>query len=252
MNFKGKFALVTGGGSGLGAAISRTLGERGAAVFIVGRRHGDLLERQAELERAGIDVTAFPGDISSAESLDGLVEAIRAKTGRLDYLVHSAGVYRKAPIAGMDERDWDEIFDVNVKGIFLLTRMLLPLMNGAGGSILNIASTLAYQTSPGTAAYAASKAAVVSLTRSMAREFSEMNIRVNCICPGIVDTPVHDPFLKNRRERERFIEDISNLVPMGRIGRPGDIASAAAFLLSEDASWITGAVLAVDGGLSLL
>lgn len=252
MSIKGKFALVTGGGTGIGAAITRELAVRGANVFIVGRRHGELLDLQAQLERKKSRVFALPGDVSSAQSLDGVVEAIRAKTNRLDYVVHNAGVYLKGSIEEMDERDWNKVFNSNVKSVFLLTKLLLPVMKASGGSIITIASTLAYQTAPGTTAYAASKAAVVSLTRSMAREFSGRHIRVNCICPGIVDTPAHDPFFADRREREQFVAHVSSTVPLGRIGRPEDIAHAVLFLLSDEASWITGEVLAVDGGMSIL
>ena len=252
MSFKGTFALVTGGGTGIGAAITRELAARGAQVFLVGRRHGELLDLQAQLERKKQKVYAFPGDVSSAQSLASLVEAIRAKTDRIDYVVHSAGVYKKASIEEMDEREWNGVFNSNVKGVFLLTKLLLPVMKASGGSIVIIASTLAYQTAPGASAYSASKAAVVALTRSMAREFSKMHIRVNCICPGIVDTPVHDPFFPTSKERERFVNDVSNMVPLGRIGSPDDVAHAALFLLSDEASWITGEVLAVDGGMSIL
>lgn len=252
MSFKGKYALVTGGGTGIGAAVTRELAARGAQVLIVGRRQGELLDLQAQLERKKRRIFVYQGDVTSSKSLAKLAGTIRETTDRLDYVVHNAGAYLKTSIEEMQESDWNRLFDTNVKGIFLSSQRLLPFMKASGGAIVTIASTLAYQTAPGASAYAASKAAVVSLTRSMAREFSEMKIRVNCICPGIVDTPVHDQFFANRRERERFVDQVSGAVPLGRIGLPEDVARAALFLLSDEASWITGEVMAVDGGMSLL
>lgn len=252
MSFEGKFAIVTGGATGIGAAVTRALAGRGATVFMLGRRQGELLELQAELERKKQRVFACRADITSPGSLDDCVAAIEKDTGRIDYVVHNAGAYLKSPLEEMEEADWDRLFDTNVKGIFLLTRRLLPLMRDAGGSIVTIGSTLAWQTAPGATAYAASKAAVVALTRSMAREFSAMKIRVNCICPGIVDTPIHDPYLGDLRDRPKFVKRVSEMIPLGRIGSPGDIAAATLFLLGEEAAWITGDVMTVDGGMSLL
>jgi meso-butanediol dehydrogenase/(S,S)-butanediol dehydrogenase/diacetyl reductase len=252
MASKRTYAVVTGGGAGIGAAVTRELGKRGDHVFIIGRKHGDLLEFQAELERTRLHVHAVPGDLSDAASAKRILDAIEAKTDHVDCLVNNAGVYLLDAIEDMKVRDWDATFNVNVKGLFLFTRMLLPLMKGKGGAIVNIASTVAWRSSPGSAAYAASKAAVVSLTRSMAREFGPMNIRANCVCPGIVDTNVHDRRFGDRKAKEAFFKRISAEIPAGRIGTADDVARAVVFLLSDDASWITGSVLAVDGGMSVL
>jgi NAD(P)-dependent dehydrogenase (short-subunit alcohol dehydrogenase family) len=252
MNFSGKYAVVTGGGSGIGAATARLLGEHGAGICITGRRKDKLEETVRALKNIGIDATAFPCDVSRADSVRSFTSHISKTTDVVHMLVNNAGVYLQSAIWEMTEPDWDITFGTNVKAVYLLVKMLMPMMKDHDSAVVNVASTLAYQTSRDTAAYAASKAAVLSLTRSLARELGVFKIRVNCVCPGIVDTPAHDAYFGESGEKESFFAEVSKTLPLGRIGTPEDVARATAFLLSEEASWITGTVLAVDGGISLL
>jgi NAD(P)-dependent dehydrogenase (short-subunit alcohol dehydrogenase family) len=252
MSLNGKFAVITGGGTGIGLATARLLGKEGARVCILGRREDVLDEAMETMREQGVEVMQFKLDISNASLTKQLFEVLRSKTGHIDILVNNAGIYRGANVAELDERDWDDTFDINVKGVYLVTRSLLPLMETHGAAVVNIASTLAFQVVPGASAYSASKAAVVSLTKSMALELAGNGIRVNCICPGIVDTPIQDPVLGMGEMRRKKLEEIGRTFPLGRVGRSEDIAEAVRYLCSESASWITGSVLTVDGGISLL
>jgi len=252
MNFDGKFAVITGGGTGIGYAVANKLFASGARVLVASRDRAKLAEAMKKLDRRAGEVYAEACDVADENAVRRLAKRIGELADGVDFLVNSAGVYVKSPVEETAEDDWNRVFDVNVKGIHLVVRELLPLMEGRGASVLNIASTLAYQTAPGTGAYAASKAAVVSLTRSMAREFGSRGIRVNCICPGVVDTPIHDPYFETEAGKKAFFAELAEALPAGRIGSPEDVARAALFLLGDGATWITGAVLAVDGGMSLL
>jgi NAD(P)-dependent dehydrogenase (short-subunit alcohol dehydrogenase family) len=252
MSLNDKFAVITGGGTGIGLATARMLGEEGARICIIGRREDVLDEAMESLREQSIEVMQFKLDISNSSLIKQLSEILHSKTDHIDILVNNAGIYRGATVAELDESDWDETFDINVKGIYLLTRSLLPLMDARGAAVVNIASTLAFQVVPGASAYSASKAAVVSLTKSMALELAEKGIRVNCICPGIIDTPIQDPVLGTGETRRNKLEEIGRTFPLGRVGKSEDIAGAVRYLCGDSASWITGSVLTVDGGISLL
>jgi NAD(P)-dependent dehydrogenase (short-subunit alcohol dehydrogenase family) len=252
MSLNGKFAVITGGGTGIGLASARLLGNEGARICIIGRREDVLDEAMDSMRGQGIEVMQYKLDVSDYSLTKQLFEILKGKVDKIDILVNNAGVYRGATVSELDEKDWDDTFDINVKGIYLVTRSLLPLMERHGAAIVNISSTLAFQVVPGAAAYSASKAAVISLTKSMALELADMNIRVNCVCPGIVDTPIQDPVLGTGDKRQKKLDDIGKTFPLGRVGSSEDIASAVLYLSSESASWITGSVLTVDGGISLL
>lgn len=252
MSLSGKFAVITGGGTGIGLATARLLGGEGARICLIGRREDVLDDAMDSLRKKGIEAMQYKLDVSDSSLTRQLFEVLKDQVDRVDILVNSAGIYHMANLVELDERDWDDTFAVNVKGIYLMTRSLLPLMETCGASIVNIASTLAFQVVPGSSAYAASKAAVVSLTRSMALELAGKRIRVNCICPGVVDTPVQDARFGKGEERRRKLEEIGGSFPLGRVGRSEDIASAVLYLSGESASWVTGSMLTVDGGISLL
>ncbi len=242
----GKVALVTGGSRGIGRGIAQMFVSRGATVIITGRDKRRLDGAAEEMGVVGI----------VADSADGLqveraVDRVVAEAGGIDVLVNNAGVF---PGIGMmheiEESEWDRIVDVNLTGVFRFARRVVPhMMKGGGGSIINISSDAGLKAFEGfnADAYSASKAGVVMLTRCWALEYARYKIRVNCICPGVVDTDMARPFMATQKDREMM-----NLEhPIGRVGTPADVAHAALYFASGNASWTTGAVLAVDGGESV-
>ena len=221
MRFQDKVVVITGGESGIGLAAAERFREEGAQVHVLDIATGCDVSDTAQV----------------SEALGGL--------GRIDILVNGAGIAVRNPVVDEDEEDWDRTLQVNVKGIYLCSKHALPLM-GAGASIINISSVAGITGVRNRAAYSASKGAVVSLTRNMALDYAALGIRVNCVCPGFVKTPLIATLGKDPVRLGR----ITALHPLGRLGEPEDIASMILFLASDEASWITGQAIAVDGGFS--
>lgn len=241
---KGRITLITGGTSGIGASMAQVFAAEGARVVICGRNceRGERIAR--EISGCGLDGSFYPCDMAKEEDIIHLKEQVEKAYGSLDVLVNNAGVFFTAPLEEMSEVDFQETFDINVKGYFLLTKHFLPLLKKKGGVILNNASVAgmpSFIEGKGAYMYAASKAAVIQFTKLCAKNYAP-DIRVNCICPGVVDTPI---FIN--RDFSRF----QGKIPLGRIAQADEIAKAALFLVSEDAAYVTGAVLPVDGGMSL-
>ncbi len=234
--------VVTGGGRGIGLETARALAAGGARVCLVGRRVEPL---EAAVAALGEGAWAFPGDVSSASDADRLAGAVRARWGRLDGLVNAAGIAPMASLANTDPDTWDRAFAVNVRGPYLLCRALGPLLReGRSPAVVNVSSTLAEKPIPGMAAYNASKAALNQLTRSLALEWAPA-IRVNAVMPAVVDTPIH----ADRGLTIEQVHEMDRIHPMQRIGTPTDVASLILFLLSDASSWMTGAVIPIDGGM---
>jgi NAD(P)-dependent dehydrogenase (short-subunit alcohol dehydrogenase family) len=244
MRLVGKTAIITGGGSGIGKAIAMAIVREGAQVVIAGR-DGDKLERAAA--EIGGDCLAVSADVSSAKGAQKLVSTAIEKFKRINILVNNAAVLLPGTAESLTEEDFDQTFDINVRGLWLVSRAVLPHMrDAAGGSIINIGSVLSLVGARNRVAYSASKGAVMAMTKAMALDHAAENIRVNCICPGIVATEMVEKFNTDeaaRRQREA-------MHPMGRFGQPQDIASAAVFLASDESGWTTGSVLTIDGGYS--
>ncbi len=240
----GKAALVTGGASGIGLAIARIFRQNGAevAIFDIDAAAGRLSERDASLR--------LTGDASQSRDCRQAVDRTLNQLGRLDILVNSAGIIGRANVVELDEAEWDAAIAVNLKSVFLLCRLAIPVMaKQGGGSVINIGSGWGLRGGPRAAAYCASKGAVVQLTRAMAIDHGRENIRVNCICPGDTDTPMLRREAEQLRDRpERYAAASAAGRPLGRIGQPEDIARAALFLASDRSSFVTGTALVVDGG----
>jgi meso-butanediol dehydrogenase/(S,S)-butanediol dehydrogenase/diacetyl reductase len=250
--FSGKAAVVTGGGHGIGRASALRFAAEGARVAVVDLR-GDHAEQVAEQCRAaGGDGRAYAADVSDPDQVAVTVERIAADLGGIDVVHLNAGRLSAGSILEVALEEWQRIFAVNVTGMFLVARAVIPVMraNSGGGAIVTTGSISGMFGEPALAAYTASKAAVVNLTRQIAIDFARDGIRVNCVCPGWVDTGFNNPQFEHDGLSERDIEElIERTVPMGRQGLPEEMAAAVAFLASGDASYITGQTLLVDGGL---
>jgi len=246
LKLSGKIALVTGGSRGIGFSTGKILSENGATVVITGK-DTERLEKAAKKIPNSIAIVA---DIRNTNDVKNVVSKTIEKFGRLDILVNNAGIFPKIKkLHEIDEDEWNEVLDVNLTGQFRFTKEAIPHLQKTSGSIVNISSDAGLKAYQGfnADAYSASKAALIILTKCWALEYSKNKIRVNCICPGVVDTDMTKPFLKTQTDKE-FMD---NEHPLGRIGQPGEIAKAIMYFVSDDASWTTGAVLTVDGGESI-
>lgn len=245
---KDKVALITGGNSGIGLATAQRFALEGAKVVITGRR------REVVQEAVGLigeDALGICADASRLEDLDGLYRQVGERFAGLDVLVANAGVIRPSPGDQVDERQFDEQFDINVKGVFYTIQKALPLLRD-GGSIVLVSSIAHLKALEAHVVYAATKAAVRSFARSWAAELKGRNIRVNCLSPGPVMTPIIGKMGIDEVKFGAFEKHMAQVIPLGRLGRPEELASAALFLASDESSFITGVDLCVDGGLSQL
>jgi NAD(P)-dependent dehydrogenase (short-subunit alcohol dehydrogenase family) len=245
MRLDGKVALVTGAANGIGAATARRLAREGATLVLVDLSEGDLAQTAAAIADAGGEVLALGGNVSQAAEVASVVEQAKARFGRIDILINNAGINRDAMAHRLTEENWDAVLEVNLKGSFLCAQAVMPVMREQNdGRIVNTASIAALG-NVGQSNYAASKAGLIGLTRTLALEWSRYNIRVNCVAPGGTDTRMTAGIPDNIRER------IMQRIPLKRFATPDEIAATHAFLVSDDASYITGQTIFVDGGTSI-
>jgi NAD(P)-dependent dehydrogenase (short-subunit alcohol dehydrogenase family) len=243
---KDKIAIITGAGSGIGRACAIALAREGAKVALVGRRKDRLDEVARGIGDSALVVTA---DVSKQEGIDRVVEQTVARFGGLNVLVNNAGVLHIGTAEQITEAQWDETFNVNVRGLWLLSRAVLPHMRKArGGSIINMASVLGINGARNRASYAPSKGAVVLLTKCMAIDHGNENIRVNAICPSFVETDLTAAVIAKAHDPQAVRQDRIKVHPIGRLGQPEDMAGLAVYLASDESSWVTGTVFPVDGG----
>ena len=243
---QGKIALVTGGNSGIGLATAKQFVNEGAYVFVTGRREAELAEAAKVIGR---NVAGVQGDASNLGDLDRLFAQIERDKGRLDIVFANAGAAKYAPLGSISEELYDSIFDINVKGLLFTVQKALPLMPDGAAIILN-ASIVASKGLAANSVYSATKAAVRSFARTWTTDLKARRIRVNAVSPGSTDTPGLSNLLASSQVGEERRKMIANAVPLGRLGTPDEIAKAVVFLASDDASYITGAELFVDGGFA--
>ena len=246
MKLSGKVALVTGGSRGIGFAIAKILSDNGASVVITSKNSEKIKQAEAKISNS-FGITC---DIKKKNEVQNVLEQTIKKFGKLDILVNNAGIFPKIKLLHeIEEEEWNEVLDVNLTGQFRFTKEAIPHLQKTSGCIINISSDAGLKAYQGfnADAYSASKAALIVLTKCWALEYAKNKIRVNCICPGVVDTDMTKPFLKNQKD----IEFMNNEHPLGRIGQPEEIGKSVLYFASDDALWITGAILTVDGGESI-
>lgn len=241
---EGRVALVTGASQGIGKAIALELAKAGATVALAARNEAKLAEVKAELEAAGGKAETCALDVSNEDAIKTGARDIVARLGTVHILVNNAGVTRDTLMLRMKTTDWDDVLDTNLKGAFLLTQALLqPMMKARWGRVINISSVNGELGAPGQANYSASKAGLIGLTKSMAREFASRNITVNAVAPGFIETDMTHVLTEDQKSA------MLGAVPLGRAGTVADVAAAVRFLASEEAGYITGHTLDVNGGL---
>ena len=242
----GKIALITGGNSGIGLATAKQFVSEGAYVFITGRRDAELA---TAVKQIGKNVTGIQGDVANLNDLDRLFAQIKREKGRLDIVFANAGVAKYAPFGTITEELYDWTFDINVKGLLFTVQKALPLLPDGASIILN-ASIVASKGLPANSVYSATKAAIRSFARTWTTDLKARRIRVNAVSPGAIDTPGLSQLLDSSEIGQQRLQMISTGVPLGRLGTPDEIAKAVVFLASDDASYVTGTEMFVDGGFA--
>lgn len=248
MRLKNKVALITGGGSGIGAAIAKAFAREGAQVVICGRREEQLKQVTQEIDSSGGEALYCVADVSSAQQIQAMHDTIKLKFGTIDILVNNAGIYLPDDVTATNEDVWDTVMNVDAKGVFLVSKSVLPDMIQKGkGKIINIASIAGLFGFEKSAAYCAAKGAVVNLTREMALDYAPKGICVNAIAPGVIDTDMTKGFLSNEQAKQAFLAK----TPVGRVGTPDDIAHGAVYLASDESDFVAGHTLVIDGGWTI-
>ena len=254
MRFKNKIAVVTGAATGIGGATADAFSEEGASVVLADVNETALDERTGKLRAAGGNCLAVIADVSRPADAQRIAQEAVSAFGGIDYLVASAGIQTYGTVVSTDEDTWDRTLDVNAKGVYLAAKYCIPEMAKRGGAaIVSVASVQGLLSQPNVAAYAASKGAVIAMTRTMAIDHASVNIRANSICPGSIETPLlrfaaeqHQP-----DDPDGAIKEWGGLHVLGRVGQPEEMAQVALFLCSDAASFITGATIVADGGLTI-
>lgn len=247
MNLSNRVAIVTGSGRGIGRAIALKLGEVGATVVVNDIGDVSPVEEVAEeIRKMGRGSMAVLADVSQAEDVAKLVETTVSTYGKIDILVNNAGITRDQLTLRMSDNDWDKVLTVNLKSVFLCTRAVLRhMVRQRWGRIISIASIVGLIGNPGQANYASAKAGIIGFTKTIAKEVASRGITANAIAPGFIDTPMTQALPEERKQQ------LASAIPLGYLGTPRDVAEAVAFLASEEARYITGQVLTVDGGIGL-
>ena len=251
MRLKGKKAVVTGAAKGIGRATALELAVQGAEVVLLDLDVAKGESTSAEIEAAGGKCSFRKLDVSKSDEIAQVAKAILAEVGYVDILVNVAGIWRPGTVVDLSEATWDAVIAANVKSVFLVSKQFVPSMiERKRGVVANVASVAGMVGAADASAYAASKGAVITLTRSMALDFAPYNVRVNCVCPGMIDTEMGDAVVGHYRPEAIPAEAKANWQPLGRVGVPEDVAKAILYMVSDDSLFMTGSVVVVDGGLT--
>lgn len=245
-----KVAIVTGSTAGMGKAIAREFAREGARVTIMSRRPDAVAATKTELEAEGATLLAYPADVSNLADVQRVVQGTVDAWGQIDILVNNAAILPPpAPLVEMTDAAWDEVIGVNLTGVFYTCREVWPhLIAAGGGAIVNIVSVIAFRGTAEMVAYCATKGGVLSMSRALAKEAAPVGIRVNCIAPGFIDTPMNEWLLTQMEDGDQWRKDTIANIPLARAGRPEEVARAAVFLASDQSSFTTGDTIMVDGG----
>lgn len=244
MIIKKKVSVVTGGSSGIGLAVAKRLTQEGHRVVIASRNKTRAKKSLRQIPQAVFIQT----NVTNEQSVENLIQKVIQKFGKIDVLINNAGIdFLQEDIATVSESDYDALVDTNFKSVFLMTKHVIPYLIKTKGTIVNISSGLGLAPEDDVAIYSAAKAAVINFTKAIALNYSKNGVRINCICPG----PVKTPLLRNLFTSDKEMEKYGARIPLGRLGKPEKIANIVAFLVSDEASFVTGAVWTVDGGSSL-
>lgn len=250
MRLAGKVAIVTGATSGIGQATAIMFAREGAKVVLVGRDESRGRAILESMRSDGGEAVFFKADISKSAEAKKMIEDALRIYGRVNILVNNAGVTWVGNILETPEETWDLVIDINLKGVYLCCKYLIPhMIKDSEGTIINIASASSFMAMTSEAAYDTSKGGVLMLTRAMALDFAKNNIRINCICPGVIDTPMLKPIYDSSPDPKAMERNLARLHPVGRVGSPEEVAKVALFLAADAPEFMTGAALAVDGGL---
>jgi NAD(P)-dependent dehydrogenase (short-subunit alcohol dehydrogenase family) len=249
LSLEGRIAVVTGAASGIGRGIAIRLAEMGAKVAALDIDEEKGQQEASEIQASGGETLFLKCDVSNAAACHQATEAVIQRWGRIDILCNCAGIAIRKSVVDLTEDEWDRALDITLKGIYLLSREVIPhMIRAGGGSVINIGSGWSLKGGPNAASYCAAKGGAANLTRAMAIDHGRHNIRVNCICPGDIDTPMlHSECAQLGEDVQKFMQEAANR-PLARIGTPDDVANTVLFLASPMSSWITGTALVVDGG----
>ena len=252
MKLRGKTALVTGGGRGIGRAIALGLAQEGAQVAVLDILADNAAAVAGEIEATGVKALALPADLTKRAQVDRAVADTLAQFGQIDVLVNNAGWDRMEMFLDSEEETWDKIIAINFKGMLYVCKAALPSMVARGqGKVINIASDAGRAGSTGEAVYAGTKGAIIAFSKTLAREMARHKITVNVVCPGLTETPLLQGIREQSPKTEKVIEAVTRAIPLGRVGRPEDIAGAVVYLASPAADFVTGQTLSVSGGLTM-
>jgi len=250
--FAGKVVVVTGGARGIGRAIAEHFRCNGARLILVDRNAEQGAEAVKAMSKSGHPaVELILADLGDPDGIVKVAEAVQELTPHVDVLINNAGIELDLPFTEVKVQDFDRVIAVNLRAPFLLTQALVPLFPASGGAIINMSSIHAEHAFANSIPYACSKAALLALTRNLALELASRNIRVNAVCPGYIDTPLWDEWIKSSQDPEALAKQTADLHPLGRRGLPKDVAGAVSYLTSGAAMWVTGTHIVVDGGLTI-